>query len=35
MSKATLVRLSINKGAAQGMGEVSRSHITVALTKEY
>ena len=35
MSKASLVRLSINKGAAWGMGEVSRSHRTMALTKEY
>jgi hypothetical protein len=35
MSKASLLRLSINKGAAWGMGEVSRSHRTMALTKEY
>jgi len=35
MSKASLVRLSTNKGAAQGMGEVSRSHRTMALAKEY
>lgn len=34
MSKALLVRLSINKGAAWGKSEVSRSHRTVALTKE-
>jgi hypothetical protein len=34
MSKASLVRLSINKGAAWRMGEVSRSHRTMALTKE-
>lgn len=35
MSKASLVRLTIIRGAARGMGEVSRSHRTMALTKEY
>jgi hypothetical protein len=34
-SKASLVKLSINNGAAWEMGEVSRSHKTMALTKEY
>lgn len=35
MPKASLERLSMNKGAVWGMGDVARSDRTMALTEKY